>query len=291
MATVTGLTAARMLEIEANSVVSGEVDGDDLILIKFDGTEFNAGDVRGPTGATGVTSATVCTRSTRPGSPTQGQFIYETDSKFVHMWNGSAWVYMSGVFLCTAATMPNALDLFTGLEVFQTDTGNKYRWTGAAWRWVNAHELRHGCRLRNSTGAPSLTNSAMTILSFDTEDFDTDAFHSTVTNTQRITVPSGFAGIYTVTAYFNWGNTTSGTTCLMNILKNGTDALTRMDGKNAAFTGISSAWTGYLADGDYVTMGVYHTFGSTLNIAANAGSYPTDPPSPVLEAWRVGGRS
>lgn len=53
MATVTGLTAARMLLIEAMSVVGGFVQGDNLILTQFDGTEINAGSVRGPMGPEG----------------------------------------------------------------------------------------------------------------------------------------------------------------------------------------------------------------------------------------------
>lgn len=54
MATVTGLTAARMLIIEAASVIAGIVTGDNLILTKRDGTTINAGNVRGPQGSQGV---------------------------------------------------------------------------------------------------------------------------------------------------------------------------------------------------------------------------------------------
>lgn len=50
MATVTGLTAERMLEIEAASVVGGVVVGDDLILTNHAGGEIVAGNVRGPEG-------------------------------------------------------------------------------------------------------------------------------------------------------------------------------------------------------------------------------------------------
>lgn len=53
MATVTGLTAARMLAIEAASVVDGDVVGDNLILTKHDGSTVNAGSVRGPVGPAG----------------------------------------------------------------------------------------------------------------------------------------------------------------------------------------------------------------------------------------------
>lgn len=53
MATVTGLTAERMLEIEAASVVDGAIVGDDLILTKHDTSTINAGNVRGPEGPVG----------------------------------------------------------------------------------------------------------------------------------------------------------------------------------------------------------------------------------------------
>ena len=53
MATITGLTADRMLEIEAASVVDGDVVGNDLILAKHDGSIINAGNVRGPAGPVG----------------------------------------------------------------------------------------------------------------------------------------------------------------------------------------------------------------------------------------------
>jgi hypothetical protein len=54
MATVTGLTAERMLEIEAASIVDGNVDGSgNLILERHDGSPINAGSVIGPAGPTG----------------------------------------------------------------------------------------------------------------------------------------------------------------------------------------------------------------------------------------------
>lgn len=54
MATVTGLTAARMLEIEAESVVDGDVVGTNLILSKHDGSTIDAGVVKGTDGAPGA---------------------------------------------------------------------------------------------------------------------------------------------------------------------------------------------------------------------------------------------
>ena len=59
MATVTGYTAERMKEIEDNSIVSGAVVGNDLILTKFNGETINAGPVvgsEGPEGPPGPTT-------------------------------------------------------------------------------------------------------------------------------------------------------------------------------------------------------------------------------------------
>lgn len=53
MATITGLTADRMIEIEQASVVDGDVVGNDLILTTKGGSQINAGNVRGPQGAAG----------------------------------------------------------------------------------------------------------------------------------------------------------------------------------------------------------------------------------------------
>lgn len=59
MGTVTGLTADRMLQIEASSVVSGAVDGTGhLVLTQHNGATMDAGSVIGPQGPQGATGAT-----------------------------------------------------------------------------------------------------------------------------------------------------------------------------------------------------------------------------------------
>ena len=73
MATVTGLTAERMLEIEGASVVDGEVISGNLILKQQGGEEINAGPVMGPQGPVG------------PQGPGSGTIPGE-----VRMWAGSA---------------------------------------------------------------------------------------------------------------------------------------------------------------------------------------------------------
>lgn len=58
MATITGYTKERMKAIEDNTVVNGEIVGDDLVLTKYDGSTINAGDVRGPQGLVGPAGPT-----------------------------------------------------------------------------------------------------------------------------------------------------------------------------------------------------------------------------------------
>lgn len=55
MPTVTVYTAERMQEIEDESIVDGDVVGDNLILTRHDGGTINAGSVRGPQGVAGPT--------------------------------------------------------------------------------------------------------------------------------------------------------------------------------------------------------------------------------------------
>jgi hypothetical protein len=107
-----------------------------------------------------------------------------------------------------------------------------------------------------------------TSITFDTEDFDTDGYHSTSSNTSRITIPSGKAGYYLVTA--NTSSTSGSQAFVHTIVKNGSIY-------KQSFFGLGTAG-GYgastlvvimnLAVNDYVETSVYATGG--INIESNA---------------------
>lgn len=44
----------------------------------------------------GVGAVTICTSGTRPGSPVEGQVIYETDTDAYYGWRGSIWLPIGG---------------------------------------------------------------------------------------------------------------------------------------------------------------------------------------------------
>ena len=73
-----------------------------------------------------------------------------------------------------------------------------YDATTARWR-VLIPVPTFRCSAWNSA-TQSVPASTFTVLTFDSEDYDVGGLHSTVTNTSRLTVPSGGDGLYLITA-------------------------------------------------------------------------------------------
>ena len=69
---------------------------------------------------------------------------------------------------------------------------------GLKWASPSGSSFK-GCYLY-LTSDITLSNNTTTELTFGQESFDTDAFHSTSTNTGRITIPAGLGGYYRFTA-------------------------------------------------------------------------------------------
>lgn len=66
-----------------------------------------------------------------------------------------------------------------------------------------------GCKVYNST-TQSVADSTETTVTFDSEVFDTDGFHSTSSNTGRMTIPVGLSGKYLVIAYLAFQDNSTG---------------------------------------------------------------------------------
>lgn len=122
----------------------------------------------------------------------------------------------------------------------------------------------------------SISNNTETALTFDSERFDSDALHSTVTNTSRITIPTGMAGRYFIWGNVEWAFNSTGYR-LVSIRLNGTTALsvvrvTAPSGTLVEQMNISSLYQ--LAAADYVEMTVIQTSGGALNAAAQPNYAP-----------------
>ena len=119
-----------------------------------------------------------------------------------------------------------------------------------------------GCLIWNSSDQ-SISADTGTILNFDSEVFDTDAFHSTSTNNSRITVPSGKAGKYLITGSIQ--RQASASYAFLHIFKNGSKISgTQIDSGGGCQFAVSHSRIENLSVGDYIQISVQ--FGANLTV-------------------------
>ena len=117
----------------------------------------------------------------------------------------------------TAADTPARLAVGTNGQVLTADSTAS---TGLAWATpASSSPTFVGCAIFG-TGTQTITNNTQTAITWNSENFDTDGFHSTSTNTSRITIPAGKAGKYLISGLIEVSNTTTGNWQL-SIYKNG----------------------------------------------------------------------
>lgn len=120
----------------------------------------------------------------------------------------------------------------------------------------------------NST-LQSIPNAAWTDVLFNTNEADELGFHSTTTNTQRMTVPANRDGLYLVVANVEFDASTAGAR-FYRLLKNGTRQLELVTGPGIAFgTATHLVALHRLVAADYLVVQVYQTTGAALNLLAN----------------------
>lgn len=116
----------------------------------------------------------------------------------------------------TARDALSGVELWTGRVIYNTTNLREEVYTGSAWAPLNSDR---GCGLNGS--ATSVPTATATILAWPTESWDTDAFHSTVTNTSRITIPAGCAGRYLIAAAMKFSGSIGSNPPDMRLYKNG----------------------------------------------------------------------
>jgi hypothetical protein len=126
-----------------------------------------------------------------------------------------------------------------------------------------------GCSLYKST-AQTVSNVTNTALTFDTESYDTNTFHSTSSNTSRITIPAGYAGKYLLHGTIGYGAGSNGSTLRSAyIAKNGSPAkyvVVTLGVGNDDNGRLSFACTLDLAVNDYVELFFYQPSGGNMSV-------------------------
>lgn len=129
-----------------------------------------------------------------------------------------------------------------------------------------ARQQFSGCRVKG-TGTQTLTTAVDAILTWDAEDFDTDAFHSNVSNTSRLVAP--FDGYYSIFGDV-WYATNGTGSRWATILLNGATIIgeqSQMAVTTATYqTLVSAACIYKLSVGDYVELRSHQTSGGNLNV-------------------------
>jgi len=139
-----------------------------------------------------------------------------------------------------------------------------------------------GARAYNNA-VVSIGTASWTVVTLNSEAYDTNGFHSTTTNTGRMTVPSGFSGKYLIVfnAAFAAGAAV-GTKRGIRLYLNGNIALASQESDPISAWAASISTIRSLSEGDYVEGYAYQDSGGDLNLAYTAEL------SPYLTIQRVG---
>ncbi len=136
--------------------------------------------------------------------------------------------------------------------------------TGLAWATPAATGFV-GVSLTKSA-AQSIPNATETVVTFDTEVFDTDGFHTSTDG--KITVPSGKAGKYLITAQIMVNS--SGSQTQGGMRKNGTGIFTYYSSTTGTALMMLVNTVVNLAVADYLEIFVYQGSGVAKDVLANS---------------------
>ena len=136
--------------------------------------------------------------------------------------------------------------------------------TGLKWATASAAAFK-GASCYNSANL-TIANATWTSVALDSEQFDTDAFHSTSVNNTRFTIPAGLGGYYLATANIGWQANATGIR-ILRILKNGTTVYftPQMIPSSTVLVGNQMSLTLAGAVSDYFEFQIYQSSGGNLN--------------------------
>jgi hypothetical protein len=142
--------------------------------------------------------------------------------------------------------------------------------TTATWATPSSGSFA-GCRAVNNANQ-SINNTTATAIAFQTETFDSDAFHDNSTNNSRLTIPAGKTGYYQISALVRWQNdATTNTVRQLRPYKNGvqqnvyTIPWVQNDDAYQVYTDLMS-----LSAGDYIELYVWHNDGAATSLLSDS---------------------
>ena len=212
--------------------------------------------------------ASAAARDAAITSPQEGQFAYLKDTNVTTYYTGSAWANLD----TTGMTNPMTT---TGDTIYSSSgstparlgigsTGQVLTVAGGVPSWATpaGGATFAGVSVNNTSATLSVPNITATAIIFAQENFDTDAYHSAVTNTSRLTIPAGKGGYYQVNGSVRWDNNTTGDRNLY-IYKNGAEYVRSILTASAQYPTQNVTAIMYLVATDYIELFCYQASGGT----------------------------
>ena len=158
----------------------------------------------------------------------------------------------------TSGTAKARLGIGTAGQVLQVNSGA----TAPEWATVSSSPTFSGARVYASA-TQSFGNATAALFTWDSESYDTNSYHSTVTNTARLTVPT--TGYYLITAKIMWASNSNGVR-ITELKKNGTSVGYIEQGADDT-TAVNLTEVLYATASDYFDVTGYQNSGGTLATA------------------------
>jgi hypothetical protein len=165
----------------------------------------------------------------------------------------------------SAADTPARLAVGANGETLVADSS-----TSTGLKWAKSPNFVGVGLYKASTQA--IPTAVWTAVTFSTEDFDTDSFHDTSTNTSRITIPTGLSGKYLLTGVMSWQQNANNNRAIA-IYKTGvaTKQIGLIDPNGDFNTQLSFATIISANAGDYFELFTYQDTGGNLNAMSGSG--------------------
>ena len=172
------------------------------------------------------------------------------------------------IIAATAADTVARLAVGSNDQVLTADSSTA---TGLKWATPASGSTFVGVKV-TANADQSIANETATDVTWNTEEYDTDAFHSTSTNTNRLTVPSGKAGYYKIFFCVKFTNSANATgRRIISLQLNGTEiADYETHALSGVFPTLVCSITKYLEVADYVSLQAYQGSGASLDLRKNA---------------------
>jgi hypothetical protein len=220
--------------------------------------------------------ASAAARDAAVTSPQEGNFAYLKDTNVTTYYTGSAWANLDttgmtnpmtttgDTIYSSSGSTPARLGIGTAGQVLQVNSGA----TAPEWATPASGTPSFVGAKATANASTSLPNSTWTAIAFQTEDFDTDSFHSTVTNNTRITIPSGKAGKYLFIGTGGLNSTTGGATGrrFLSLYKNGSQIVSTQVEFTATAAAVMQLQTTAILDliaTDYIEVFIFQSSGGT----------------------------